>query len=295
METNKYSSINQLLEIPLSKLEKWSSSPKNCLNPYKCKYLNLKRGELTILASGLSVEKTVLALNWIRDFAARQNKPIGYISSGIPDSEYVVLRLLSLESKVNHIKIRNDYLKESDIRQIEDACSKLSELPFFIRDIPNAKYRDIECIATEMVRKNKIEILFIDGFDYLYEIAVSKSFCKNAQWAEQMEPYYNEIYIMMENLKGLANKLQIPIVLLVPVKQDAYGDEPTIKSFEDKLIIPRIANKVIFLHRERINIDDEWQDAKLIVAKNSNGPCGDVIIRFCCKTGEFKYDEKEEN
>ena len=99
----------------------------------------------------------------------------------------------------------------------------------------------------------------------------------------------------MENLKGFANKLQIPIVLLVPIKQDAYGDEATIKSFEDKLIIPRIADKVIFLHRERINNDGEWQDAKLIVAKNSNGPCGDVIIRFYCKTVEFKYDEKEEN
>ena len=50
----------------------------------------------------------------------------------------------------------------------------------------------------------------------------------------------------MENLKTLANKLKLPIVLLVPIKQNAYGKEPTLKSFEDKLIIPKIADKVIF-------------------------------------------------
>ncbi len=142
---------------------------------------------------------------------------------------------------------------------------------------------------------NIYEILFIDGFEYLYEIAVSKSFCNNAQWAEQMAPYYDEIYFMMGNLKTLANKLQIPIILLVPIKQDSFWDEPTIKSFEDKLIIPKIADKVIFLHRDRVKDIDKWKTAKLIVAKNEHGTGGNMLIKFYCRTGEFKYDEKEEN
>ena len=291
-----YEQLDKLLYKFLSSRKKYKNTPpKDSLIIYDNKQLCFEKGELIVLASRPSIGKTTLALNWMYDFASNQNKPVGFITSGIPDSEYLTMRILALASKINPAKLRCGLLNKNDTEQIEKAASKLSNLPIFISDIPNVKFEDVETVAAEMMRKNKIEILFIDGFDYLYEIAVSKSFCENAQWEEQIEPYYNEIYFMMENLKGFANKLQIPIVLLVPIKQDAYEDEPTIKSFEDKLIIPRIADKVIFLHRERINNDGEWQDAKLIVAKNSNGPCGDVIIRFYCKTVEFKYDEKEEN
>ena len=291
-----YEQLDKLLYKFLSSRKKYKNTPpKDSLIIYDNKQLCFEKGELIVLASRPSIGKTALALNWMYDFSSNQNKPVGFITSGIPDSEALTMRILALASKINPAKLRCGLLNKNDTEQIEKAASKLSNLSIFISDIPNVKFEDVETVAAEMMRKNKIEILFIDGFDYLYEIAVSKSFCENAQWAEQMEPYYNEIYFMMENLKSFANKLQIPIVLLVPIKQDAYGDEPTIKSFEDKLIIPRIADKVIFLHRERINNDGEWQDAKLIVAKNSNGPCGDVIIRFYCKTVEFKYDEKEEN
>lgn len=291
-----YEQLDKLLYKFLSSRKKYKNTPpKDSLIIYDNKQLCFEKGELIVLASRPSIGKTALALNWMYDFAANQNKPVGFITSGIPDSESLTMRILALASKINPAKLRCGLLNKNDTEQIEKAASKLSNLPIFISDIPNARFVDIETAANEMISKDNIEILFIDGFDYIYEIVVSRSFCENAQWAEQMEPYYNEIYFLMENIKTLAKKLQIPIVLLVPVKRDAYGDEPTIKSFEDKLIIPRIADKVIFLHRERINNDGEWQDAKLIVAKNSNGPCGDVIIRFCCKTGEFKYDEKEEN
>ena len=77
------------------------------------------------------------------------------------------------------------------------------------------------------------------------------------------------------------------------IKQNAYGKEPTLKSFEDNLIIPRTADKVIFLHRNRLKDADKWQTAKLIVAKNEHGTGGDMLIRFCCRTGEIIYDDKD--
>lgn len=289
--TNTYVSINKLLDIYDSKNKKNSS--KKCLTIYKNESLCFEKGELIVLASRPSIGKTALALNWVYDFAAKQNKTVGFITSGIPDSESLILRLIALESKICSAKIRSGLLSEKDIEKISDASSKISNLPIYISDIPNAKFKDIETASTEMVNKNKIEILFIDGFEYIFEIVVSKCICGEAQWAEQMELYYDEIYFLMENLKTLANKLKLPIVLLVPIKQNAYGEEPTLKSFEDKLIIPRTADKVIFLHRDQVKDVVEFQSAKLIVAKNEHGTGGDMLIRFCCRTDEIIYDDKD--
>ena len=287
--------MNELIQASIFKMEKKRALDKTCLKLYNNPCLCLNKSEIIVLASRPSIGKTALAINWGLDFAAHQNTSVGFITSGIPDSEFLILRLLALESKISPVKLRSGFLYENDIEQIEYTVSKLSNLPIFICDRPNINFENIETVATEMVNKNKIKILIIDGFDYIFEIAVSKSICKDAQWAEQMEPYYDEIYCMMENLKTLANNLQIPIVLLAPIKHDAFGNEPTIKTFEDKLIIPRIADKVIFLHRDRNKNDDEWQDAKLIVAKNNNGPCGDVEIKYNFINGEFLYKETTEN
>ncbi len=279
-----YYPISKSLELSIDKLSKSSCSKdekNDCLNLYNNQYLNFYKEELTILAAGPSQGKTALALNWARDFAATQKKPVGFISSGIPDSESLFLRLLSLESKIPLAKIRKCLLSINDFEKIQNACKKLYDLPIFISDIPNSKFEDIESIATDMVSKNKIEILFIDGFDYIYEIVVSKKlFCEGALMAENLEPYYDEINFMMDRFKYLASKLKIPVVFLIPIKRDSYDTSPGIQSFEDKLIIPRIADKVIFLDRNRSIDEYNWEAATLIIAKNSHNFCGDIHLEF---------------
>ena len=295
--TNGSYAVKDLLPAAIRKLTDKNSSEKPCLNLYKQTALSMRKGELIVLASRPSIGKTTLALNWVYDFASKQNKHVGFITSGIPDSETLILRLLALESKINPAKLRVGLLNGNDINKIKNATKKLSNLSIFLSDIPNAKFKDIETAANEMVNKNKIDILFIDGFDYLYEITVSKNFCNDAIWAEQMDSYYDEIYFMMENIKTLANKIQIPIVLLIPIKRDPSGNEPTIKSFEDKLIIPKIADKVIILHRARYKHSDKWTPAKLIMLKHlDNWDLGNnVELEFNNMTCEFRYKDSKGN
>lgn len=294
--TNNYYSINKLMNLSIDKLSESCLSKvekKNCLNLYNNPYLNFYKKELTILASRASMGKTALALNWTREFAANQNKPVGFISAGIPDSETLFLRLLSLESKIYPTKIRRGFLSLNDLKKIKNACKKLYNLPIFISDIPNSKFKDIETIANNMVSKNKIEILFIDGFDYIYEIVVSKKlFCEGALMAENTEPYYDEINFIMDGFKYLAKELKIPIVLLFSVTPDVYENASTIASFEDKLAIPKIADKVIFLHRERDKDSAKWHNAEVIIAKDSHNPSGFVNLEFNMGTGKFRYQKK---
>lgn len=294
--TNNYYHISKLLNLSIDKLSELTLSKvekKNCLNLYNNHHLNFYKKELTVLASWPSIGKTALALNWAQDFAGNQNKSVGFISAGIPDSETLFLRLLSLESKITHSRITRGLLSVNDFKKIENACKKLYNLPIFISDIPNSKFKNIETIANNMVSKNKIEILFIDGFDYIYEIVVSKKlFCEGALMAENTEPYYDEINFIMDGFKYLAKELEIPIVLLFSVTPDVYENESTIASFEDKLAIPKIADKVIFLHRERDKDSAKWHNAEVIIAKDSHNPSGFVNLEFNRGTGKFRYQKK---
>ena len=150
-----YTSLENLLNNYLFEMEKkYRYQPsKDCLTIYKKHSLYFEKGELIVLASRPSIGKTVLALNWGLDFALKQKKAVGFITSGIPNSEYLTLRLLSLESKISPVKIRNCMLAKNDIKLLQKASSKLFDLPIFISDIPNAKFEDIENISTEMVNK----------------------------------------------------------------------------------------------------------------------------------------------
>lgn len=126
-----YYQISKSLELTIDKLSKSSCSKdekKNCLNLYNNQYLNFYKEELTILAAGPSQGKTALALNWTRDLAINQKKTVGFISSEIPDSETLFLRLLSLESKIPLVKIRKCLLSVNDLEKIQNACKKLYDL-----------------------------------------------------------------------------------------------------------------------------------------------------------------------
>ena len=294
--TKKTYALNEFLLANTNKLTRKNVLDNSCLNLYNNPYLCFNKSELIVLASRPSIGKTTLAINWGLDFAANQNTPVGIVTSGIPDAESLTLRLLALESKISPSKLRRNLLNENETEQIENATLKLSNLPIFISDLPNAKFEDIETAATEMVSKNNVKIIFVDGVEYLYEIVVSKSLCEDAQCAEQMKLYYDEIYSMLENFKNLACTLQIPVVLLVPIKRDIHGCEPNIYSFEDKLIIPKIADKVIMLHRERYKHSDKWAPAKLIMLNDlDNLELGNnVELEFNNMTCEFRYKDGEE-
>ena len=164
-----YEQLDKLLYKFLSSRKKYKNTPpKDSLIIYDNKQLCFEKGELIVLASRPSIGKTALALNWMYDFAANQNKPVGLITSGIPDSQSLILHLLALESKISPAKLRTGLLNENDTELIANATTKLCNLPIFLGDIPNAKFEDIETTATEMLNKEKIEILFIDGFVYFY-------------------------------------------------------------------------------------------------------------------------------
>ena len=93
---------------------------------------------------------------------------------------------------------------------------------------------------------------------------------------------FSSAYLIIQLLPGVG--FNIPIVALCQVSRDAEGNEPTLAQLRGSGSIEQDADVVMFIHRERKKQEDgemqAVQDAKLIVAKQRNGPIGDVPLLF---------------
>jgi replicative DNA helicase len=185
--------------------------------------------------------------------------------------EQIGQRLLSQIGRIQGTKLRNGMLKFEDFQKLQNAAGLCYEAPLYIVDTPNMKLIDLRANARRLVVNHGVKIIFVD---YIGLISVENA---NA-------PVYEQVSEVSKSLKALARELNIPIVVLCQVARDAEGNEPNLAQLRGSGSIEQDADVVMFIHRERKKTDDgdmaPFQDAKLIVAKQRNGPIGDVELVF---------------
>lgn len=93
-------------------------------------------------------------------------------------------------------------------------------------------------------------------------------------------------------LKALAIEYHVRMIVLSQLSRPSDRNiirMPTLANLRDSGAIEQDANKVIFVHRDRMNqIQDEQEKTTLNVAKNRNGSTGYVFARYNLETQQFK-------
>ena len=104
-----------------------------------------------------------------------------------------------------------------------------------------------------------------------------------------------------KSLKALARELDIPVVVLCQVARAAEGEEPNLAQLRGSGSIEQDADVVMFIHGNRqANKEsnegyDPVQQRKIIVAKQRNGPIGDVEVQFLSSYTKFENKAREDN
>ena len=265
----RYKSKNQFTGVPtgFAKLDTYTSG--------------FQKSELIIIGARPSIGKTALALSMIQNIACEKRIPCGFFSLEMP-YESIGMRLLAQEARVPMGKIRSGMLKVDDVKKIQDAAGRWFEAPLYTVDTPNMKLIDLRAAARRMVKNNKVEIIFID---YIGLISTE----------DPTAPVFEQVSLISKSLKALARELAIPIVALCQVARDAEGQEPNLAQLRGSGSIEQDADVVMFLHRDRIKDGDSVaaQDAKIILAKQRNGACGDIDIMFLPSFSKFENKAEE--
>lgn len=238
-----------------------------------------QKAELIIIGARPSMGKTALALNMMEHIAVSKKIPCGFFSLEMSYAQ-IGQRLLSQNARISGTKLRTGLLKLDDFQKLNDAAGRCYDAPLYIVDTPNMQLIDLRAMARRMRTNQKVEIIFID---YIGLISTENS----------SAPVYEQVSEISKSLKSLARELNIPIVALCQLAREAEGSEPTLAQLRGSGSIEQDADVVMFINRKRKHDDgedatDPVQEARLIVAKQRNGPVGDVELLFLGSITRFE-------
>jgi len=240
--------------------------------------------ELIILGARPSVGKTAVALNIAEHVALKNNETVYFVSLEMVKEE-LALRLVSARAKLNGQKVRNEpqFLSHEDIAKFMDACNEFKKAPLFIDDTPSRTVAEISAVARKLKRQNNLRLVIID---YIGLITPDKD----------IENRQEQVAKVARQLKLLARELKVPVLCLAQLNREADGEKggrPKLSQLRESGAIEQDADVVIFVHRRDMWMTEEEIDAKeaktqknirdradLIVAKQRNGPTGDVELMF---------------
>ncbi|MBQ3669851.1 MAG: replicative DNA helicase [Treponema sp.] len=237
-----------------------------------------QNSEFVVIGARPSMGKTALALNMMEHISIDRKIPCGFFSLEM-SYEQIGQRLLSQRTRIPGTKLRNGMMQVTELQKLQDAASACYEAPLYIVDTPNMQLVDLRTMARRLVHDHGVQIIFID---YIGLITV-----ENVNAA-----VYEQVSEISKSLKSLARELNIPIVALCQVARSAEGEEPNLAQLRGSGSIEQDADVVMFIHRERKKSEngemEAVQDAKLIVAKQRNGPIGDVPLLFLNSVTRFE-------
>ena len=121
-----------------------------------------QKSDLIILAGRPSMGKTALSLNIALNILKNSRLPILLFSLEM-SKEQIMYRILSLETNINQIRLKNGKLYQNDWVKLTKIIKIISKLPFFVDDTSNLSIQDIRLkIKTVLLKQKEIGVVIID-------------------------------------------------------------------------------------------------------------------------------------
>lgn len=233
----------------------------------------LQRGELIIVAGRPSMGKTAFGLNVAEHMAIRENRPTLFFSLEM-SRQQVAQRLLCSWARVDSHRFRRGRLNDQDMDRLRAAAGQLAGRPLIIDDSSNLSVLELRARARMAARRHKVEAIFVD---YLQLLRAPGSESRQTEVAE-----------ISRGLKALAKELHVPVVAMAQLNrktEDRTGNRPRMSDLRESGAIEQDADVIMLLHRESYykaadQQGEEDNTAELIIAKQRNGPVGDVPLHF---------------
>jgi replicative DNA helicase len=241
--------------------------------------------EMIVIAARPSMGKTALAMNIAEHVAINEKHPVGVFSLEM-SSQQLVQRLLCSRARVNLQKVRDGFLGERDFPSLTAAASKLAEAKIFIDDTASLTILELRAKARRLKAQQDVQLIIVDYLQLL------RSTSRRAQDNRQLE-----ISEISAGLKGLAKELKIPVIVVAQLNrqpEQRSGGKPRLSDLRESGSIEQDADLVGLLVRPEIYEEDEEAraekagEAELIIAKQRNGPVGEIALTFLKEFTRFE-------
>jgi len=244
-----------------------------------------QKGQYIVVAGRPSMGKTSFALNVIDCLSCGGTRGGHRLETQEPTAvfsmettkEIIAQNLVCIHEKIDAHKFRSGHLSQDEFdRLVQVGFGVLERAPVYIDDTPaGMPIVALRAKARRMVARKGVRLVVVDYMQLM-------------RGSSNVESRQQEVAEISRGLKALASELRIPVLAVCQLNRQAESrtdHRPQLSDLRESGAIEQDADLVLLLHREDYYKPPNEQSehagpAKLIIAKNRNGPVGDVNLTF---------------
>ncbi len=247
-----------------------------------------QRSDLIIVAGRPSMGKTSFALSVAGNAAVKQGACVALFSMEMA-REPLVLRMLASEANVDSRRVRlGGHTTEDEEKRIMNAIGVLSEAPIYIDDSPQLRVVEMRSKSRRLFYERGVNLIIVDHLGLI---------------DGQIKDRVQEISYISRSLKALARELNVPVLAVSQLSRAVEwraSHRPQLSDLRDSGSIEQDADVVMFIYRDDYYYTrEEWESqhpdkdypegiADIIIAKQRNGPTGEIKLHFVPSSAKFK-------
>ncbi|MFP6694267.1 MAG: replicative DNA helicase, partial [Pirellulales bacterium] len=256
----------------------------------------LHPAELVIVAARPSMGKTALAANIAEHAAMEEQRTVLFVSLEMSRYE-LAQRMMCSRGKIRGEKLRSGFLSGEDHKNLIEVSATLGNSPIYIDDSPTRTVTEIAATARRLKRNQGGLGLIV--VDYLQLIQPDNT----------KDPRQEQVAKMARRLKVVARELETPVLCLAQLNRQTEmtrDNRPKLNHLRESGAIEQDADVVILIHREEYYLSAQEREAMrsgtaassclgeadIIVAKQRNGPTGEIKLHWFQQYTRFENAEK---
>ena len=234
-------------------------------------------GELILVGGRPGDGKSTLLQTMASSMANAGNRVL-YATIEMPCDE-ITKRELSWTARINLHRLRTGEFGEDEYSRLIDALGPLSEQPVYTYDAADMTTASLRAAATEQKLRHGLDVICLD---YL-QILTDQPHGSNDT---------GRITYISRRLMNLARALNVPLIAASQLSRKTEGREdrrPQLSDLRESGGLEQDAHVVLLIHRQRDKSrpKDSPDPTNLIVAKQRQGPTGNVPLVFIPKMTRF--------
>jgi len=235
-----------------------------------------QKQEMIVLAARPGMGKTSLALNFAESAAVpKRGEPVPTLIFSLEMSAaQLAMRMLCSRANVDMRRLRDGVVSKTgeELQQLLDAANEFAKAPIFIDDSSHLSIMELRAKARRLHARHKLGLIIVD---YLQLLSPT----------DAQVPREQQVAEASRGLKALAKELDVPVVVLSQLNRASEKENrtPKLADLRESGSIEQDADVVLMLTRPK-DADEKYQvaadSAELIVAKQRNGPVGELRLTF---------------
>jgi len=230
----------------------------------------LGRGDLVIVAGRPSMGKTTFSNCVVDHIAVVEKLPVVYFSLEV-SRQHLVRNMLCSRARVELQHVRRGTLSNEEVEKLTRAAGELMESTVFIDDTAGANILSIRAKARRIKQQHGLGLVVVD---YLQLMETGRG--ENRQ---------QEIAQISRQLKAMARELDVPVIAISQLNRSVDSREdrrPRMSDLRESGALEQDADVIMFLYREYQYkpTEENRNQAELIIAKQRNGPTGNLPLHF---------------